>query len=691
MSPKKIDWLGLYDLGYSVFPVRKGDKLPAVKWKRFQEKRASREKVEEWSRTDCNIGIATGAISNLVVLDLDTQEAVITAKWWRVPESSMVKTAKGWHVYYSHPGGIVKNRAGFWPGMDLRGDGGYVVGPGSIHPSGAEYRLAENACLDNLAPMQDWLLDALKKPQASLNEPANDIGTSAYGKAALQSELDELEHTPEGGRNDQLNKSTFAIAQLAASGVIDEASAQARLYETAEGIGLDAEEINKTIKGAWTAGLAQPRKIDLKRKEDGQGAGEAPKEVHFTAKPFPWADPAAIPPRPWVYGRWLLRGAVTAVIAPGGVGKSLLMAGTALALSSGKEVLGKTIWGGPQRVWLWNLEDDGDELSRQLTAFAIHHGITKEDCADRLFVDSAMDGAGLCTATEDKKSFRIIEPVYEALLRELINRQIDVLIVDPFVSSHAVDENANTKIDAIAKKWGRLAKQANCVIVLVHHSRKLGDQKVTAETSRGASALINAVRSALVLNRMSEKEAKSFGIEGEDQRRRYFSVVDDKHNRAPPENADWYRMTSVPLGNGVSNGMGGTEGGDNVGVVEPWTPPNPFDGVDDETIRKVQRVVADGQWRHSSQAKDGWVGIAIAEVLGLDPDDPIDKRKLKRLIKAWIDDGHLKVVEKKDKGRQMRPFIEVDRPIEGNCATSKGGAEQGGAGPLTNAHHHPPL
>ena len=657
-----IDWLGLFDLGFSVFPVRRGDKRPVVDWNPFQKKRASREQVEEWSRTDHNIGIVTGAISNLVVLDLDTPEAIQEANRQRVPDTKVVWTGKGMHVYFLHPGGIIKNRTGFWAGMDLRGDGGYVVGPGAIHSTGKIYEWMDTSNNFDLAPMPQWLLGALKQPQMSLNEPASETGTSAYGNAALKSELKALEHTPEGRRNDQLNKSTFALAQLVASGAVDADDAQERLYETAEVIGLGADEIDKTIKGAWKSGLAHPRKLNLKRNEDGPGAGEVPKEVHFTAKPYPWADPGTIPPRPWVYGRWLLRGTVTAVIAPGGVGKSIFMAGTALTLSSGKEALGKTVCDGPQRVWLWNLEDDGDELSRQLNAFAKHHGIIKKDCADRLFVDSAMDGAELCTAMEDKKSFRIFEPVYVALLRELSNRHIDVLIIDPFVSSHAVDENANIKIDAIAKKWGRLAKQANCAIVLVHHSRKLGGQKVTAETSRGAGALINAVRSALVLNRMDKEEAKQFGIEGEDQRCRYFSVVDDKHNRAPPENADWYRMISVPLGNGVSNGLGGTEGGDDVGVVEPWIPPNPFDGVDDEAIGKVQQIVAGGEWRENIQAKD-WLGYAIAETLGRDPNNSADRSALNKLIKAWIAAGYLRVVRQKDEKRKMRGFIKVGQAI----------------------------
>lgn len=137
------------------------------------------------------------------------------------------------------------------------------------------------------------------------------------------------------------------------------------------------------------------------------------------ATPYRWRDPAALPRRPWVYGRWFLRGTVACVVAPGGAGKSTMLAGTALALVVARPFLGKQVWGGPKNVWLWNLEDDLDEMSRSIQAAALHHGIERRDVEGRLFVDSAMEGAGLCTATEEAGQFRLLTPVYAALTAEL--------------------------------------------------------------------------------------------------------------------------------------------------------------------------------------------------------------------------------------------------------------------------------
>ena len=361
-----------------------------------------------------------------------------------------------------------------------------------------------------------------------------------------------------------------------------------------------------------------------------------------------------IPKRPWIFGRWLLSGTVACVVAPGGVGKSTLLMSMALSLSSGRSFLGKAIFGDPKRVWLWNLEDDMDELSRSLQAAALHHGITYSDFEGRLFIDSAMEGATLCTAVETKAGFELLEPIYEALTAELTRRKIDVLFVDPFVSSHAVEENHNTKIDQIAKAWGRVAKAANCCIVLVHHTSKAGSNEVSAMSARGAVALINAARSTLVLNRMDSKIAADHGI-SDDEIRRYISVADDKHNRAPAEAADWFKLVPVDLGNGTS---GNLDFGDSIAVVESFKLEKPSLEISDENREEILRVIAAGEWRDDIQA-GAWVGKAFAEVLKVDLGDKRDKATIKWMKAQWLQKGLLVIVEKRDQKRGKKKFVEV--------------------------------
>lgn len=133
-----IDWIDLRRRGWSIFPLKPRSKEPAFSWKRYQSEYATPDEIAIWAATDCNVGIVTGTISGLVVLDCDTVEAVEQAEALGVA-TLYVETSRGRHFYFNHPGGVVRNLAKFQPGMDLRGDGGYVVGPGSIHPDGTVY------------------------------------------------------------------------------------------------------------------------------------------------------------------------------------------------------------------------------------------------------------------------------------------------------------------------------------------------------------------------------------------------------------------------------------------------------------------------------------------------------------------------------------------------------------------------
>ena len=395
----------------------------------------------------------------------------------------------------------------------------------------------------------------------------------------------------------------------------------------------------------------------------------------ITASPFVWRQGKDIRPRPWLIKPWLLKGTVACVVAPGGTGKSTFVTALALSVATGRELLDKYVIGGGQPVWVWNLEDDLDELSRSIQAAAAHHGLSEEDFAPRLFVDSALDGAVLCTAVEDKTGFRVYEPVFSALTEELKRRGIKVLIVDPFISSHAVDENSNSKIDKIVKAWARVAKEADCAIILVHHTSKAGGQEVNANSARGASALVSAARSVLAINRMSPDEASRLGIPA-DQRRRYVSVQDDKHNRAAAEVATWFELKSQALGNG-----------DDVGVMVPWIAPEASELLTPERIAAIQAKVADGAYRANSQAAD-WVGHAIAPILNLGSEG--DKSRIKLLVNHLIQKGSLVTEHRQDPrtrkqvpivvvGTRVSAFADAGLPVSQPCSTLKGGAEQGGA------------
>lgn len=373
-------------------------------------------------------------------------------------------------------------------------------------------------------------------------------------------------------------------------------------------------------------------------------APAAPSKL-VSATAFTWRPTAEIPKRQWVYGRHLIRRFVSLDVAAGGVGKSSLKIGEALSMASGRDFYDKGLPEGALRVWMWNLEDPHDEIERRLHATAQRFKIKPEHIGDRLYVDSGRDQP-LVIATEGPNGAMIVRPVVEALITEMIEREIDVLQIDPFVSSHAVSENDNSAIDVVAREWNVVAERTGAAINLVHHVRKQNGAEATADSARGASALIGKARSVLVYNRMTEEEAAKLNVKPE-ERFFYFRVDNDKANLAPPERGDWYRMNNEDLANG-----------DHVGVACSWTPPDAFAGVTTSHLRQFQRVVSEGRWRKDGQAK-AWVGHALAPILDLDMSEKRNKARGRQLIDRWIREGVLEVVMDYDDRREEREFVVV--------------------------------
>lgn len=128
-------------MGLSVIPAQ--GKLPNVAWKDYQSRLPSIQELEGWFGPGIgDLGIVTGRVSGIVVVDCDSPEAVEWAEKALPMTPMRCQTKKGLHLYYRHPGGsIVRNKVQIdtlegRTKIDIRGDGGFVVGPGSVHPDG---------------------------------------------------------------------------------------------------------------------------------------------------------------------------------------------------------------------------------------------------------------------------------------------------------------------------------------------------------------------------------------------------------------------------------------------------------------------------------------------------------------------------------------------------------------------------
>jgi hypothetical protein len=177
------DWALRYQrLGWSVIPLRHREKRPLVRWEPYQRRAVSKDEIRGWFARwpDANLGVVTGRISGLVVLDVDPAHggaaslARLEAAHGALPRTAVAKTGGGGrHFYFRHPGGILRNRVGLAAGIDLRGDGGYVVAPPSLHPSGRRYAWEPSRGPEEAAPapMPEWLLEPVVDDGAPVGHP----------------------------------------------------------------------------------------------------------------------------------------------------------------------------------------------------------------------------------------------------------------------------------------------------------------------------------------------------------------------------------------------------------------------------------------------------------------------------------------------------------------------------------------
>jgi hypothetical protein len=388
------------------------------------------------------------------------------------------------------------------------------------------------------------------------------------------------------------------------------------------------------------------------------------------ATKFVYRDPKMIPPRETLYAGHFMRGFMSLTVGIGGGGKSNLEIVDSLAMMSGMPLLGHRSEE-PLKVWYINLEDPTVESERRFVAAALHHEIPSSVLDENLFLDSGRDQE-FVVLKNNQRGTTVVEAVVAGIIGQMKERKIDVLIIDPFISAHEVDENDNSKIQQAAALFVRIASETGAAVEIVHHVKKgtgVGKNEVTADSGRGAGALKDKARSVRVINGMTAKEAPKAGVAVED-RFDYFRVGNGKSNLSRRSGqSEWRQMISVDLGNNRRF----WETGDSVGVVVQWKWPSAasaIEAVEPDDFDKIAAVVAEGNCRANVQAKE-WVGKVVADLLGLDLAIRDDKDNIKLMIAGWIQAGRIRVVTHrcpiKREDKDFIALVETPHPEQGRA------------------------
>lgn len=453
--------------GWVPIPLKPGGKVALIKWERYQKERPTYEDVHDWwdKWPDANIGIITGALSGLAVVDLDTDEALRNLGercGGLMPSTLMVKTPRGFHLYFAHPGlGVnVPTKAALLPGTDLRGDGGYVVAPGSIGEDGQRYRVLLNA---ELAPLPEWLPPLLAKSTEAAQKPTDRPSRLRQGVL-------------EGQRNTEAARLAGIYVDMGLEE--EEVLTLLRRWNEHNRPPLEDEELQTVVRSIVKTDnrnhperrIAQTEFVSLVPPK-----GVSGKETNF--HPLSAADLLATEEEEitWVWELFIPEGGLVLLTAFMKEGKSTFTYALSLAVSQGRPFLGyPTKQGG---VLILAVEEHPRDVTRRLRRF----GMTT---SDPVYVHAAtLDRANL-----------------ESVKKFIRDKEITLVLLDTLSRFWKVkDENSNAEIMREVSPLLDLARETGAAVLLVHHERKSGGED--GRGIRGGSALFGLADQALILKK----------------------------------------------------------------------------------------------------------------------------------------------------------------------------------------------
>jgi hypothetical protein len=505
-----LAWARFYaGLGWSVVPVRPGEKIPAIPWAGFQQARPPMAQLDDWFTVGgYGIGIVTGRVSGIFVLDFDGEAgqdllARLEREHGPLPVTpSALTPGGGVHIIFQHPGTAVPTRKNLLPGMDVRGDGGFIVAHPSLHRTGRRYEWDSDAHPEDvdMAPAPSWVLDLVLQASSS--------GAST-GTAII--------HAAQPG---PLGLPTSVIADGRESYMRDTILAVLRAMRDQLGRLPTADELFAEVWPQYS------RKVDLTR--PGRGADEVMAKIRYTLRrvdagavaalqPLAWspgASPAAgaqTPPTacPLVFPtldiaalssmppvEWLIDDIITAegfgiTYGPPASLKSFLLISWALHIASGTPWLDHKV---RQGGVLYVAGEGVRGMGRRVRAWLRHHGLEGVDLPFRLLPASV-------NLNDPEQLARLVRTAVATAADE--GTPIAMVVIDTVARAiPGADENSAQDMGRFVAAIEQIKVQVACHVHGVHHSGKDPDRG-----ARGSSALLGAVDTMIRVTRDEDRVA----------------------------------------------------------------------------------------------------------------------------------------------------------------------------------------
>lgn len=446
----------LFDQGFSLLPLK--GKQPLFKWEHLQHKKADAKIVKEWfAYENHNVGIICGKISGIVVLDIDPRNGGVVSDWLRrYPTDCFVVTGNGGaHLYYKHPGYQVENIHPA-PGVDVKGDGGYVVAPPSIHPE------------TNRAYV--WM---------ARGEPApfpTEILTGVQDKEEKTSNSWISSLLEFGARDGEKNDSLASLTGFFASKEIpkDVTLSLVKLWNQRNTTKLDVKEIETSVNSVYKTAKRRSVVSEIpKQKEDAHSNFVGPKAFRlqgFEDYMHTYSDT----PIDWLIPGWLPDKTINFVISAPGTYKTWLLLDLAVTVAMGGKFLGTVPCRMDGPVFLIQQEDHHGQTAERIEV--IRQSKVSElmqDTPDVLTMDLPK-AIPLYIHTDRQLRFDSKEAM-DGLVENIEKIRPKLVIIDPLYSAASTDDYMAKSVEQmfILKE---LRDKFGVTFVIAHHTNKGGSE-----------------------------------------------------------------------------------------------------------------------------------------------------------------------------------------------------------------------
>jgi len=457
---------------------------------------AFRDRLKFW-------GIPTGPSTGLLVLDIDVKGngfQSIADQGVEIPITRAQRTMSGGaHYLFNYPqdGQRYGNKVGIFPGVDVRGDGGYII----------HYGLNDSPVVD--APQ--WLLDQVVKPPEVLTGEIIKVSPEIAAEM-IQASLEAITEAPEGESNNVLNIEAFKVGQLVASGSISREQAEQSLFTAAKERGKPDYEAKATIKSGLDGGGTKPMTTEF-------GAPVALIDIPPPPEPVGRWTPTFFTPfdltntsklkKPQLFENWSTED-IHITTADGGTGKTTLKLYEAICLALGERFLGFNCIQ-PGKTLFITGEDSQPKLGAMIGAICHQMGILNDPDKVNTVLSSIVvkKDADLCLINRSRDGFlHANEPALNQVLEAVHDIQPKMIVFDPISSFWGSEAGLNDMAKAVSKFMGRLVDESGACVEMLNHMGKASsaNKDMSQFAGRGGSGLPSHARVSRVLRGVETEE-----------------------------------------------------------------------------------------------------------------------------------------------------------------------------------------